>query len=409
MTTHDNAGTDTERPRADRPGRGDGPVPVPMHDRSVLMTQARRMLDLHRAGTTTMAEEEHRVPVAVFSDPERFERERRRVFRTVPLVAGLSCELDGPGSFTTFSPAGVPIVLVRDDDGSLGAFLNVCRHRGAQVVEGSGCGRRLTCPYHAWSYGTDGTLVGIPGAEGFTGVDRSTHGLVRVPCEERHGIMFVVADPEGTLDLDEWLGPLDAELPHLGLDHLHHVGTRDMAAACNWHLNMDTNTESYHFSALHRDSIGPFTMSNLNVVEPFGRSQRLTFAACTLPDLAEQAEEDWEPDAHLQFVYLLFPNDSLLITGDHVELFRILPGDTVATSVTHQSYYARRPVVTEDERFLAEAQFDLFHGVVRDEDLPCAETIQRGIHSGANAHLTFGRNEPALHHLHREQAALLED
>ena len=381
---------------------------VPMHDAAVLRDQARQMLDLHRAGTTTMADSEHRVPVGVFCDPERFERERREVFRSLPLVAGLSCELRHPGAFTTFSPDGVPIVLVRSDDGGLGAFLNVCRHRGAQVVGGTGCSRRLSCPYHAWTYASDGSLVGIPGAEGFVGVDRGDHGLVPVPCEERHGMMFVVADPDGALDLDRWLGPLDEELPHLHLDRLHHVGTRDMPTACNWHVNMDTNTESYHFASLHGASIGPFTMSNLNVVAPFGRSQRLTFAACTLPDLADQPESEWEPESHLQFVYLLFPNNSLLITGDHVELFRILPGPTVDTSVTHQSYYARRPVETDDERFLAEAQFDLFHGVVRDEDLPCAETIQRGFTSGANTHLTFGRNEPALHHLHREQAALLD-
>ena len=383
------------------------PELVPMHDHDVLVTQARRMLAHHFAGSTDMAEREYLAPVATFTDPDRFARELDVVFHRSPVVAGLSCELAGPGAFKALDVAGTPVVVVRGDDGAVRALLNVCRHRGAAVVQGPGCSRRLSCPYHAWTYDTTGALVGVPGAEGFTGVDRAAHGLAELPCEERHGIIWLVADPDGALVLDEWLGPLDTELAHLRLAELHHVGTKALPARANWHVAMDTHTESYHFAHLHAASIGPFTMPNLNVVDTFGRSQRLTFAACTLPDLAGQDERDWQPEQHLQFVYLLFPNNSLLVTGDHVELFRILPGEHVDEQVTHQSYFARLPVDTPEAQLMAEAQFEMFHSVVRDEDYPCAETIQRGMASGANTVLTFGRNEPALHHLHREQQRLL--
>jgi hypothetical protein len=164
---------------------------------------------------------------------------------------------------------------------------------------------------------------------------------------------------------------------------------------------MDTNTESYHFPVLHKDTIGPFTMGNLNVFVPFGRSLRLTFAAVTLPMLAEQPEDEWRPQDHLQFVYLIFPNISLLVTGDHAQLFRMSPDGGVDRCLTAQGFFSRAPLDGGDADLMAAGQFDLFHGVVKQEDMPCAETVQTTLESGANSHLTFGMNEPALHHLHR--------
>ena len=88
-------------------------------------------------------------------------------------------------------------------------------------------------------------------------------------------------------------------------------------------------------------------------------------------------------------------------TEDHCQLFQITPGAAVDRTVTRQSYYSRGPLDDDERRFLASAQFDLFHGVVRDEDFPCTEEMQAALRSGANTHYTFGRNEPALQHLHR--------
>ena len=372
-----------------------------MHDRSVLVDTAQRLLALHEAGTTTLEPDVYRNPVSVYVDPNRFDRERDVLFRRTPLALALSCELTEPGAYRTLSVVGSPVVVVRGDDGAARAFLNVCRHRGGRVVADRGCSRRLTCDYHNWSYDTAGRLVGVPGAAGFERVDRETAGLVELSTAERHGIIWGQIDPSAPLDLDAHLGPLDAELAELGLEDLTHVGTRDLPADCNWHVAMDTHTESYHFAALHRNSIAPFTMHDLNVVDRFGPHQRLGFGASSLPTLAGIAPDDWDVAAHVQFVYLLFPNCSLLVTGDHVELFQILPGASVATSMTHQSYFNRAPLDSDEVVSMTSFLFDMFHAVVRDEDYPCAEGIQVGLASGANSHLVFGRNEPAFHHLHR--------
>jgi len=343
-------------------------------------------------------------PVATYLDHEQWERERDVVFSRSPIVAGLSVEVREHGDFKVLDIAGRSVVITRGSDGNARAFLNVCRHRGAPVAEGTGCTQRFTCPYHAWTYDSEGTLVGIPGAEGFDDLDRTTRGLAELPCEERSGLIFVTTAPDGQLDLDARMGPLLKELALLRLDELHQVGTKELPAKANWKVAMDTHTESYHFPFLHGKSIGPFTMGNLNVVDLYGTSQRVGFAACTLPDLLERPEAEWVPEDHIQLVYLLFPNNSLLITGDHVELFQIFPGQSVSESITHQSYYWRRPVETPEDEMMAAAQFEMFHSVVRDEDYPISEKIQDGMSSGANDSLVFGRNEPALHHLHRSYA-----
>lgn len=385
-----------------------------MHRREVLADVAARMLAHHTAGTTDHAAAVMERPVSAYVDPGRWERERVALFGRAPLVAALSPQLPSAGSQLPLDIAGVPLVLVRDEAGVARAYLNVCRHRGAPVVEQPDCGRRMSCRYHGWTYDLEGSLVGLPGG-GCDGLDRSAHGLVAVPCEERAGVVWVIPSPDahggsaGSFD-DSAMAELHGELAHLGLGDLQHVETRELPAACNWHLAMDTNCESYHFAYLHRNSFSPFVMGNLNVVDHFGPAQRLGFAAATLPSLSGTEPAAWDLpmlEGLIQFVYLVFPNVSLLVLSDHVELFQIFPGDTVETSVLLHSYFVRSSVTTDEQRRIASSAFDMFHDVVRLEDLPIAEAIQRGFAAGAQDHLTFARNEPALQHLHRHYDEVL--
>src|SRR3954451_6885044 len=140
-------------------------------------------------------------PVANYLDPALFEAEKALLFRTVPLPLALSCELAGPNTWKSIDVAGTPVVLTRDGDGQVHALLNVCRHRGAEVCPaGSGRGRTLTCPYHAWSYTMDGSLAGVHGASTFGDFDTSRRGLVQLPVEERLGLIFVCLTPGAELD-----------------------------------------------------------------------------------------------------------------------------------------------------------------------------------------------------------------
>src|SRR5918911_3867299 len=149
-----------------------------MLDREIGMQLAKRMLALYDAGTTDQADTTYRIPTSTYVDPERWALEMERIFRRVPLPLALSCELRAPGAYRALDAVGVPVLVVRGDDGVVRAFVNSCRHRGSLVV-GDGCGtaRRFTCPYHAWSYDRSGCLAGIYSEESFGDVDKSTMGL----------------------------------------------------------------------------------------------------------------------------------------------------------------------------------------------------------------------------------------
>src|SRR5262249_26452948 len=114
----------------------------------------------------------HLLPPAAFVAPAVYETEMRRIFARswvhVADVTGLPVR----GDFVAATIGTTPVVVVRDHDGTVRAFLNACRHRGATLAEGQGnCGRQLRCPYHAWSYGLDGRLIGVPSREEFQGCD----------------------------------------------------------------------------------------------------------------------------------------------------------------------------------------------------------------------------------------------
>ena len=114
---------------------------------------------------------------AAYRDQELWEREMAAVHGKVPLPLALSCELPDPGTYKAIDVAGTPVLITRDSAGEVHAMINVCRHRGSELIsEGTGKAHRLTCPYHSWSYDLKGCLLGVYGEETFGGVDKDYHG-----------------------------------------------------------------------------------------------------------------------------------------------------------------------------------------------------------------------------------------
>ena len=136
--------------------------------RKRLVAFGRRGLRCHLDGTQDQVEAIHRVPAIDYYDPDRWQTEIERVFRRLPLVLASSSELAEPGAYHAIEVAGVPVVVMRGEDGKVRAFLNSCSHRGAMVVpEGVGQAHRHACPYHSWTYDTRGALVSIYEEEHF--------------------------------------------------------------------------------------------------------------------------------------------------------------------------------------------------------------------------------------------------
>lgn len=372
----------------------------------------RRLLHHVENRTTSLADAPWRNDVRVYSDPLHLAAEQRVLFRAYPLLMGFSSEWAGAGAFRTDDYAGVPMLIARGRDGELRAFLNVCRHRGAQVAQGCGQARAFSCPYHAWTYDLSGRLMGVPDERSFPGVREQRPSLVELPLCEKHGLVWVIPSPAAdnttTFDIDPWLAGLGPELASYGFGSWSFYDRRVVPEQMNWKILVDTFHEGYHIGFLHRDSLRPILHGNVADFEAFGANHRLTFPRKKLERLRAEPEETWDLMWNTTLIYSLFPNTLLVLQGDHVELARIFPREgRVDRAVMDLALYVPRAPATEEERTHWDKNMQLVLDVVTGEDFPAGRSIQIGLTSGAQTHTVFGRNEPAMIHYHRSMRAAL--
>jgi phenylpropionate dioxygenase-like ring-hydroxylating dioxygenase large terminal subunit len=362
-----------------------------------------------RDGSTSLAPGIFRNPVAAYSDPARAKLERERLFRGLPLFMAMSCRLPEPGDYLAEEVAGMPVLLVRGRDRALRAFANICRHRGAPVASGCGKARAFACPYHGWTYSLDGKLAGIPQEASFPGVDKSTHGLMPLPAGERHGMIFVRLSPGEPLeiDVDAHLAGLGEEFGAYGFDRYSYFASEIMTPAINWKFGIDTFLEAYHLPALHRTTVAPLIRGNLGSFEAFGDHGRLTFARHSSAAWDGKPDSEWEVLPHIVVVYRLFPNTIVVFQSDHLETWRMLPGESPDRSVIEFTLYAPQAPETDKARAYWQKNYDLAIKTVMDEDFALGERMQRGFMSGLQAEVVYGRNEPALIHFHQRLGAAL--
>lgn len=363
----------------------------------------RRILDFADRRTTTLAAESFEEDVAAYTDPDRLARERTRLFREEPLLLAFSGQLPAAGDWLSHDLSGLPMLLVRGEDGRIRAFANTCRHRGSPLARGCGRGVRVfTCPYHGWSWDVEGRLAGLPFAEGFTDIPEDRRRLVSIPVAERHGLVLVRSMPGGKVDADAWLGPLGPELADFGYaTHVPHA-VRSLECRLNWKLAIDTFLESYHLPVLHKASVGPIFVGNLAPYDAFGRHGRLVAVRRKLLALREQPESEWDLIPNSGLLYLLFPNTVLIQQADHVELWQAWPADDDPGRCTVTlSFLIPEPAANAAATRHWEANLELAVRTVTEEDFPLGESIQRGFASAAQPRVVFGRNEPGLIHYHR--------
>jgi phenylpropionate dioxygenase-like ring-hydroxylating dioxygenase large terminal subunit len=197
-------------------------------------------------------EEGATLPAAWYGDPAVFARERKRIFEVSWQYAGPAEQVARPGSYLSSAAGHVPVVVTRARDGELRAFVNVCRHRAHIVAEGSGCRETLQCPYHAWTYGLDGTLRRAPRSEREPGFDLTALSLLPVSVDTWGPFVFVNPDPRAA-PLADALGPLPDLVPRSGLDldrlrfHSHHEWEQE----ANWKVALENYLECYHCPVAH--------------------------------------------------------------------------------------------------------------------------------------------------------------
>ena len=366
------------------------------------------------AGDNVDAGGVRRLDPSAFTDPAIAEREWNEFFRASPQLVGMSGDLAEPGAFMTNNDLGVPMLLTRDVDGSFKAFVNSCRHRGALVeTEARGVKRRFSCPFHAWTYDSAGDLVGLPKQEHFGDVDTECLGLIPLPAEERHGLLFVHPDPDATLGdvLGEWF---DDEFSTWGFDRLIPLTNDVYDTACNWKLAMDTFGETYHFSSLHKDTLLNSFHGNVQCYDDDGHNHRMILCRRDIDEMRSMPEEEWDITVAGLPVYWLFPNVIIMPFRAGCFLVRAYPtsGDP-GRHVSRIDFYmkpelaeASGPEADEINDFIASIAQN-FAEIIRDEDYVMGESQQLAANAGALDEIIFGRNEPALHHYHATFAAKL--
>jgi nitrite reductase/ring-hydroxylating ferredoxin subunit len=367
-----------------------------------LAAMARHNLAHVKAGTLALAPEVARVPAAHYVDPARFQRELERIWRRLPLMLACSAELPRPGDYKAITAAGVPVLIARGSDGALRAFVNMCSHRGAQLVlEGTGHAKRFSCPYHAWTYDERGALVGISSAAEFGEIDKTCHGLTPLRLAERAGLVFVLLDRASELDIDAFLCGYDALLAEFGFESWHVAGRRELAGP-NWKIAYDGYLDLYHLPILHKNTFGS-SFPNRALYYAFGPHQRVDSPNPLLLKLAERPEPEWDVRYLLGGVWTVFPHVSIAsfdAGGRGVLVSQLFPGPGPLESTTVQTYLTEK-APNDEERAAIEKTFELLGTVVREEDYATGLRQQRALATGAKSSVLFGRNEGGGQRFHR--------
>jgi phenylpropionate dioxygenase-like ring-hydroxylating dioxygenase large terminal subunit len=353
------------------------------------------------------------VPATAYTCPDRFALEQQKLFREMPLVAGLSQDIPNPGDVMLFEAAGPSILVGRAKDGTVRAFRNLCTHRGAKLLLGeeAACTRRprLTCPFHAWTFDLEGQLVAQPGKAGFEGHPEGARPLFPVAAQEWNGLVFV--QPEGEMDLEAHLGDFAELLSMLELDKAEPVKRGHIDCAANWKYALDTYGEGYHFASLHPNNIGITHLSDVGVFDPYGRHHRISFPTRAMADLSSIPSEEW-PTSDYGGVHFLFPNTVIFVGSvepgkTFVQLFRLFPS-AVDKMRCQFAVYAPGGVRDEAHRHESEMGYDLTKQVVETEDYKQSEQSYANLKAAPPGfHVILGSNEIALQRLQRNIAEVL--
>jgi Rieske 2Fe-2S family protein len=345
---------------------------------------------------------EQTLPSSWYCDAAIFRRERERIFFREWFCAGREEELPGPGDFLVLDIVGESILLVRNRDGALRAFYNVCRHRGARLCRagdaptpglavqgGVIAGRSILCPYHQWSYDLEGRLIAAPHMANLPGFDKGSISLYPVGVECWGGFIFLNLTPAEAKPFADQLGAIPARLQRYPLADLRIGHSIGYEVAANWKAICENYNECYHCGGVHpelcsvvpafreaggaaldwtrgiphREGAYTFTHS--------GTSRRRAFPGLNADEQTRHKGE------------VIYPNLFISLACDHAAVFILQPKSAERTDITcHFLFEAHE---------LAQPGFDPadvveFWDITNRQDWSICESVQRGMRSRVHRH-----------------------
>jgi phenylpropionate dioxygenase-like ring-hydroxylating dioxygenase large terminal subunit len=342
------------------------------------------------------------LPGWLYHNPEFFEAEKKAFLRAAPQVVCHQSEIATPGEWRSLDYLGESVVVIRGDDGGVRAFSNVCRHRGSRLVDGAGgCAKVLTCPYHAWSYGRDGRLVGVPHRDEYPGLRTDQFGLHPVALEQWHGFLFITLEP-GAPSVAEMMAPYADEVALYRFEDLRVIGRVTIRPRpLNWKTIADNYSDGLHIPIGHPGLTRLFGKNYR--IEAQSHVDRMEGDLLDRPS-ANPSERAYQqllprvahlPESHQRkwLYYKLFPNVAFDIYPDQVDFMQFLPASSIETVIREISY------AIPDERREMRAARHLNWRInrrVNAEDTDLITRVQLGMQSASYTPGPLGTSEVCL-------------
>jgi glycine betaine catabolism A len=276
------------------------------------------------------------LPQKFFVSPEIYAAEQEKIFSKQWLLVRHQSQLGSPGDYIVQDVNRESLIVIRDKDEKIRGFYNVCRHRGTRLKEDV-CGHAsaIQCPYHAWTYGLDGRLIGAPHMDEVPEFDKSDYSLHAVNLALWEGFIFVNLVPkrDGSLSIEDWFAPLAGKFSHWNMSILRPAKRIEYDVRANWKFMFENYSECYHCPGVHPQlqKVSPYDSAENDLVEgPFlggfmkinpGKSLTMSGNACAL-QIKKAAEDE---DYGQVFYYSIFPNMLLSMHPEYVMVHQLWP------------------------------------------------------------------------------------
>jgi phenylpropionate dioxygenase-like ring-hydroxylating dioxygenase large terminal subunit len=345
------------------------------------------------------------MPAWCYTSPEFYRREVERIWKKAWNFIGSVDQIPNPGDYFTVTFVGIPVIVLRDGEGELRAFANSCRHRGSELLEGSGNCKLISCPYHSWTYELNGRLRGAPEMDQTLDFDKAQYGLLPIRLDTWGGFLFVNFD-EKAGPLQKFLGGLPEKLAPYRLESMALVRRKTYDMACNWKLFVENAKESYHIATVHKATINKYASvraAGYWVEEPTGEyvvtfaqhenSMALLAGDAGFPTIESLAGRR---EANGTYAPLLYPSTYLAYTIDCAWYLELHPLGPNRTRLVHGALFPKSRTERADFEQLA-ANYYKRWDITIEEDIVASDRQQKGVNSPYCQPGRFSYREPLVH------------